>query len=155
MEKKIMRRSAADNTYRHPDFHGALSNGIEYLDRTYGPDAVRAYLWQFATSFYEPLKEQMAARGLTPLGEYLNDLYTAEGGHVQLRSTADVLTVEVAGSPDVLHMRKQAYTVARLYKEVTQTVNEAICDGTAFRYELLEYDEETGRSVQRFSRRAA
>jgi hypothetical protein len=52
-------------------------------------------------------------------------------------------------------MRKQGYTVARLYKEVTQTVNEAICDGTAFRYELLEYDEETGRSVQRFSRRAA
>ena len=44
MAKRIMQRAASDNVYRHPDFHGALSTGIEYLDAKYGPEAVREYL---------------------------------------------------------------------------------------------------------------
>ena len=155
MEKRIMHRTAADNVYRHPDFHGALSNGIEYLDRTYGPEAVREYLWQFATAFYAPLKRQIADRGLEALREYLEQLYTSEGGRIQVRSTGDELLVEVESSPDVMHMRKKEYLVARLFRETTRTVNEAICAGSPFEAELLEYDQQTGRSVQRFRRRAA
>ena len=41
MAKEVMRRQASDNPYLHRDFHGALSAGIEYLDRHYGEDAVR------------------------------------------------------------------------------------------------------------------
>jgi hypothetical protein len=155
MEKRIMRRTAADNTYRHPDFHGALSNGIEYLDRTYGPEAVREYLWQFATAFYAPLKRDIAARGLPALREHFENLYTAEGGRIEVRETADELLVEVESSPDVMHLRKNGYLVARLFREVTHTVNEAICAGSPFASELIEYDEQTGHSVQRFRRRAA
>jgi hypothetical protein len=155
MEKRIMRRTAADNTYRHPDFHGALSNGIEYLERTYGPEAVREYLWQFSNAFYAPLKQRIAERGLDALREYLEDLYGAEGGRIHVRAIDDGLHVEVESSPDVMHMRSAGYHVARLFREVTSTVNEAICAGTPFKAELLEYDEQTGRSVQRFTRRDA
>lgn len=155
MDKRIMRRTAADNPYRHPDFHGALSNGIEYLDRTYGPEAVREYLWQFSSAFYAPLKQKIAEQGLDALREYLENLYGSEGGRIHLRATDDELLVDVESSPDVTHMRKAGYQVARLYREVTGTVNEAICEGTPFKFELLEYDEQTGRSVQRFTRRDA
>ena len=33
-----------------------------------------------------------------------------------------------------------------------ETVNQAICHETAFAAELTEYDDETGRSIQRFYR---
>ena len=49
--------------------------------------------------------------------------------------------------------REHGYTVARLFVETTRTVNEALCEGTPFIAELLEYDDETGRGVQRFTRR--
>ena len=39
--KERLERRAADNAYFHPDFHGALSCGIEYLDAQYGAEAVR------------------------------------------------------------------------------------------------------------------
>ena len=37
--------------------------------------------------------------------------------------------------------------------ETIDTVNRAICHGTPFASELVEYDEWTGRSIQRFYRR--
>jgi len=51
-------------------------------------------------------------------------------------------------------MREHAYPVADLFVETTRTVNEALCEGTDYCAELVDYDPETGRSLQRFSRRA-
>ena len=50
-------------------------------------------------------------------------------------------------------MRKNGYPVARLFHETTKTVNETFCEGTPYAFELVEYDMQTGRSVQRFYRR--
>ena len=49
-------------------------------------------------------------------------------------------------------MRPRGYPVARLFRETTATVDRAICHQTPFAAELLEYDDATGRSVQRFYR---
>ena len=67
MTKQRMQRSAGDNEYLHPDFHGALSAGIEYLHQQYGEEAVREYLWQFARAFYAPLTNDLQRRGLVAL----------------------------------------------------------------------------------------
>ena len=150
-----MRRKAADNEYLHKDFHGALSAGIDYLERNYGEQAVRDYLRQFATSFYAPVTEAINQRGLVAFREYLAIVYEKEGGKVRFDLSEDELTVHVEACPAVMHMRKHGYPVARLFHETTKTVNEAICEGTPFAAELLEYDRETGCSVQRFKRRAS
>jgi hypothetical protein len=42
-----------------------------------------------------------------------------------------------------------------LYSETSNTVYRTICKGTPFVFELLEYDNETGRSKMKFSRRSA
>lgn len=63
--------------------------------------------------------------------------------------------LKVKACPAVMHMRENGYPVARLFHETTKTVNEALCEGTPFEAELAEYDEETGRSVQRFYRRVS
>jgi len=149
-----MRRSAADNEYLHRDFHGALSAGIEYLHEQYGEDAVREYLWQFATAFYAPLTEALRRRGLAALEEHYRRVYDLEGGDVRFDRSEGELRIAVKASPAVTHMRRQGYPVARMFRETIGTVARAVCHGTDFDAELLEYDDETGRSVCRFYRKS-
>lgn len=153
MSRRSIRRTAADNRYLHPDFHGALSVGLEYLENRFGPESVREYLWRFASSFYAPLREEIRARGLSALKAYLERIYGAEGGRFSLDCTEDELTLRVEECPAVAHMRARGYGVAGLFHETTRTVNEAICQDTPFSAELQDYDPQTGRGVQVFRRR--
>ncbi len=153
MASEIMHRAASDNAYLHKDFHGALSAGIEYLHETYGDEAVRQYLRQFARAFYSPLTHSLADRGLIALEEHFRKVYEIEGGAVRFERSASELRIEVEACPAVMHMREHGYSVARLFRETTESVNQAICEGTPFAAELVAYEEETGRSVQRFYRR--
>jgi hypothetical protein len=152
--KEIIRRRAADNEYLHSDFHGALSTGIEYLDRTYGEEAVREYLRQFAAKYYAPLARDINRRGLVALREHFETIYGREGGRIRTELTEDELLLEVEACPAVTHMRDHGYSVARSLVETERTVNAALCEGTPFEAELLEYDPQTGHSIQRFRRRA-
>jgi hypothetical protein len=154
MAKHVMRRGAGDNQYLHKDFHGALSSGLEYLHQNYGEDAVRDYLWQFARAYFAPLTDALRRRGLAAVQEHFEKIYKIEGGEVSFRLTEDDLWIEVAACPAVTHMRDQGYPVAALFRETKATVASAICHQTPYDAELLEYDDQTGRSVQRFHRRA-
>ncbi len=150
MTKRVMRREASDNVYLHKDFHGALSIGIQYLEKNFGEEAVREYLRNFTNTYFAPLKEQIRQRGLLALKEYFEELYEKEGGEVATTLSDDELIVRVAACPAVTHMRQHGYAVANMFYETTRTVNEALVAGTDFAAELVEYDDETGRSVQRF-----
>ena len=154
MAKEVIHRTASDNVYLHKDFHGALSAGIEYLDQHFGEEAVRQYLRQFTVSYYAPLIEAIRQRGLAALGEHFAKVYKEEGAEARIRVTEDELFLEIDACPAVTHMRRHGYPVARLFHETTRTVNEALCQSTPFAAELLDYDHETGRSVQHFYRRA-
>ena len=153
MAKEVMLRKASDNEYFHRDFHGALSGGIDYLDQRYGEDAVREYLRKFTASFYAPLTGALKERGLIALKEHFEQIYEREGVEVRLTFSEDELLMEIDACPAVSHMRRCGYHVARLFGETARTVNETLCEGTPFSAELLEYDEQTGRSVVRFYRR--
>lgn len=155
MPKETMVRSAADNQYLHKDFHGALSTGIEYIHNTYGEEAVREYLRRFTLTYYAPLSAAIKKNGLAALREHYARVYASEGGEIEFTQTDDELVLRVAASPAVMHMREHGYPVARLFGETVKTVNEALCEGSHFATELVEYDPETGRSVQRFYRRCA
>jgi hypothetical protein len=154
MTKQTMSRQASDNEYMHKDFHGALSAGIEYLDRNYGPEAVRHYLRRFALSYYAPLIAEINGRGLIALQEHFETIYAREGGRIHTRLSEDELILEVEACPAVVHMRDHGYAIADRWVETERTMNAALCEGTPFEAELVEYDAQTGRSVQRFSRRA-
>ena len=153
MPRDVIHRSASDNEYLHKDFHGSLSVGLDYIAKNYGDDAVREYLWDFAVSFYAPLKKDLVDRGLVALKEHLAKIYDDESADFSITLSDDELLVEVAACPAVSHMRENGYKVSPYFIETTRTVNEAICDGTPFTAELVEYDEETGKNTQRFHRR--
>ena len=153
MAREVIRRTARDNPYLHKDFHGALSVGLEYLHDKFGEEAVREYLRSFAGEFYAPLTAELRQRGLVALKEHFARVYEEEGGKVDITLTDDELRIEVEACPAVMHMRGRGYPVARLFGETTRTVNEAICEGTPYAAGLLDYDDQTGRGVQRFWRR--
>ena len=153
MAREVMERRASDNVYLHKDFHGALSAGIEYLEKQYGEEAVREYLRRFTLSYYAPLRKDIEKRGLIALKEHFEKMYRREGTAVEIRFTGEELVLSVASCPAVTHMRAGGYPVARLFSETTRTVNETLCEGTPFAAELIFYDEATGKSIQRFSPR--
>ena len=153
MPRETMRRTAADNVYLHKDFHGALSQGLDYLCRRYGEQAVREYLRQFTLRYYAPLRQELFSRGLVALKEHFERVYAVEGGRLSTRLADDELVLEIEACPAVIHMRENGQTVSPLFRETSRVVNEALCEGTPYRAELLEYRDEDGRSVQRFVRR--
>lgn len=153
MPKEVMRRRAADNEYLHKDFHGAMSCGIQYLQDTYGPEAVIEYLRRFTDAYHSPLKQKLIEQGLPALAEYTRGVYELEGGDIEIDLDDDQMLLRIAECPAVRHMKEHGYRVADMWVETTRTVNERLCEGTPFGFELLEYDELTGRSVQRFYRR--
>ena len=152
MAKEVMRRSAADNEYLHKDFHYALSVCVEYVGRLYGAEAVREWLRRFAASWYAPLTADVKARGLIALKEHFERVYAIEEAAIRIEQTEDELTLFVDQCPAVAHIRERGLPVAPLFHETSKSVNEAICEGTPFAAELVEYDERTGRSAQRFYR---
>lgn len=153
MAGEVMRRRASDNEYLHKDFHGALSVGLDYLREHYGEESVREYLREFAGAFYAPLTGDIKQRGLVALKEYFEKLYETEGGEISITFSSEELIVCVQACPAVTHIRKNNHSVSPLFYETTKTVNETICRDTPFAAELVEYDPQTGRSVQRFYRR--
>ncbi len=155
MAKQVMERSASDNEYLHKDFHGALSAGLDYVAKHFGEDAVREYLRQFTRSYYAPLIAKLNEEGLSALRDHFRWLYELEAGEAEITCSEDELVVSVKACPAVSHMREQSYAVSPLFSETTRTVNETLCEGTPFAAELVEYDEETGQSTQRFYRRSA
>jgi hypothetical protein len=157
MTKRIMDRSAADNVYLHKDFHGALNQALIYVERVFGEAAVKEYLRQFAGAFYAPLSRAMAERGLDALKEYLMKTYAEEGAEIRIdmrpeQGEAAELVLSVPDCPAVSHIKKMGLKLSPLFSETSRTVNEAICAGTPYEAELLEYEPATGRSVQRFRR---
>jgi hypothetical protein len=153
MAKEIMTRKATDNSYLHKDFHGAMNICIEYLHRTFGPQAVREYLGNFASTFYSPLAQAICERGLIVLKEYFEKIYGLEGANINITLSEDELRLTIPECPAVIHIQKQGLPVDPLFFETTKTVNETICRGTEFSFELVEYDPTTGKSIQRFFRR--
>ncbi len=153
MAKEVMRRSASDNEYLHKDFHGALSVGLDYLAENYGRQAVEDYLKRFTLSFYAPLRQALQNKGLGALKEHFERLYKTEGGEVEFKLTDNELLISVAACPAVMHMRENSYSVSSLFSLTTSAVNEALCQDTPYAAELVEYDEQTGKSIQRFYRR--
>ena len=89
---------------------------------------------------------------LSALKEHFERIYEIEGGKIEIEFSEDEMTVQVESCPAVMYLREKEYPVAELFVETTKTVNEVLCEGSEFSAELVEYDPQTGRSVQRFWR---
>lgn len=153
MALERMHRSAADNTYLHKDFHGALSVGLLFLEKEYGADAVREYLRDFALHYHAPLRGALCTEGLAALRRYFEAIYSTEGATFQITGDADTLLLTIAACPALAHMRRCGHPISPLFHETGRSVYAALCEDTPFAYERRAYDPATGASSHFFSRR--
>ena len=153
MKKLLMRRKASDNIYYHPDFHSALNIAIDYLEKNHGKSAVKEYLQQFASSYYNPLTESIRKQGLSALKKYLKDLYKKENGDIDIVYSKDAMTVLIKRCPAILHIKKKGGQPAKSFSETTKTVYETILKGTEYEFKMLNYDKKTGRALLTFRKK--
>lgn len=150
---RVMKRKAADNRYLHKDFHGALSNGLIYLERMYGREAAVAFLRRFADTYHAPLRASMIALGLAPLRDYLQSIYEVEGAAFTLSASEDELVLDLAACPALAHLKARGMPVAPIFGDIGLHLYRALCEGTPFAFERSGFDPATGACRMRFRRR--
>jgi hypothetical protein len=148
--KQIIEQKASDNIYFHRDFHIALNYGIEYLYKSFGEEAVREYLMQFANTYFEPLKKSLMEKGLHALKEHYEKIYKIENAAFDMSISQNELLIHLFESPAVMHIKANGHPVSSLYRETVATVNKEICKNTPYDCEVVEYEHENGAYKLRF-----
>lgn len=146
---KTLDCKATDHEYLHKDFHGALCYAIDYLDKTYGPDATTEFLQQLGKTFYAPLIAALKQQGLSALEKHYRDIFTKEAGKFNLNYDGDVLILTVNECPAVSHLKKRNLFFTERFCETTVVVNQTICSRAGYRCSC-KYDSGLGRCVQKF-----
>ena len=93
-------------------------------------------------------------RGLAAIKEYLEGIYSKEKSSISIiMDSDDELTASVELCPAVEHIRKNKNEPSKQYIETTRTVYRTICENTPYAFELLNYEDLTGKTKMRFFRR--
>jgi len=133
----------------HKDFHGAMSFGLEFLERHYGSQGVEEFLSGLANTVYRDLVDDLRKRGLPALRDHWQHIFTIEEGEVEFKMEGETLVLHVHRCPAIDHMKGRGYAVARRFCEHTGIVNDAVCRAAGYVAEV-DYDQSAGRCVQRF-----
>ena len=158
MNKELkMVRKASDNKYLHKDFHNILNIGLNYVKDKYGDEAVKEYIRQIALTYYAPLKDEIRKKGLDAIEAHIKDVYEKEEwiDHVSFARLRTRLTVSIDECPGVSHIKKSGGQVSPLYIQTTKTLYETICESTKYEFELISYDEKSGKAEFVFVSRKA
>ena len=152
MAKLVMDRRASDNKYLHRDFHVSGDTGIAYVGRLWGDSAVTEYLENFTVSWYSPLIAGIKKNGLDALQEHIEKIYGIEEASdvLHITRTKNELKINVDRCPAISYMRSIGHEPSPWYKELTSTVNRVIAEKSGVGFEMISYDEKTGRASYRF-----
>jgi hypothetical protein len=150
MEKMV--RKASDNKYFHRDFHVGLNLGIEYIAEIYGDDAVIEYLEEYTRVYHKPLIEAIKKQGLAAIEDYFTRLYEIEEAPevISFSRNENELIIEISECPVIKYIKSQGKGISHLFIETTNTVNKTLVEGTPYAFEMISFDNETGKSRHRF-----
>ena len=148
MTKMTMDRRAADNKYFHKDFHTSLNHGVQFISEKYGYEGLVEYLSGFAKSFYAPLITDAKERGLVAIKEQIEKIYEIEEASGDLKTVlaGNKLDVAIEKCPAVEYIKKAGKTPARYFIETTATVYRTIAEEAGLKFEMISYDDETGKA---------
>jgi len=132
----------------HRDFHASILDGYNYVKDTYGEEAVREVMGNFARGVHRSMHEKLAKGDSSELVEFWRYYIGREGGDFSVEKTADggaVLTVRKCPALEYLEKRGVAggeglCAATRLFNEElakgTPFVIETTCDGKSCRQTL-------------------
>ena len=151
---RIMDLKRGENKYLHRDFHFHGDLALRYLGEHFGENGVRGFLTDYVNNFYAPLLADGKKRGLVAIKEWIERLYTVEEASELLTCTleGDKLTVKIAESPAIRHLRATGTEPCKYYIEQTRTLYSAMADSLNFSFNLDYYDD-TGKAEFSFKTR--
>ena len=148
----IMDRRASDNPYFHQEFHNLLNRGIDYLAKTYGVAAAKAYLDRFAAGYYQKDLENICESGLPALIEAIKKAYEKEKcpEAVCFEQEGKHLIVTTAYCPAVKFIKDTQRPVSEHYLLSIDAVLSAFAKAGGYQLIIDRYDPETGGGRYRF-----
>ena len=154
-DTEVMDRKAAQNEYFHPDFHHSTNRCLHYVGEKFGDGEVRAMLHQYADTVLAPVVEDVKARGLAALGEWIRSTYEKEKAPdaAELSQTEGELSVRICRCPAVSHLRGKGREISPWFVKSTEYVMEAVAARCGLGFEMGDYDHETGGVDYRFWRK--
>jgi hypothetical protein len=133
----------------HKDFHGAMSFGLEFLERHYGAEGTEEFLSGLAGTVYRDLVNDLRERGIDALRDHWQHIFAIEEGEAEFEMEGETLVLRVHRCPAIHHMKAHGYKIAPHFCEHTRIVNDAICQAADYLAEV-ESDQSAGACVQRF-----
>lgn len=155
MAKHVMDRKASDNKYLHRDFHTSMDLGVKYLGENFGDNAVTDYLRKFTVDYYSPLIAEAKKTGLKAIADHIKNTYEIEEAPevLDMTLTDSELRVKVSACPAVTYFNKTGYTPSKWYRCTTSTWGEALADALDYGFEMISYEDATGKAEYRFFKR--
>ena len=138
---KKMERKVSDNKYLHKDFHVSFDLGLAYIGDKFGKEHVSKYLRDYARSYYKKMT-------LNELDNYFKFIYEQEEASDLLETELEdkSLKISVKRCPAMEFMRSQNHEPSKYYAETTKTLYKELAQICGFEFELIEYDDTTGKA---------
>jgi hypothetical protein len=148
----IMDRKASDNEYFHKDFHSSLNMAIDYLAENYSIDVLEDYFDDYVSNVYQKTIIDINARGLKAVEDKILDTYAKEKSidAVETILNGNKLSVKVKYCPAVKHLLSTGRKVTKHFIYSTSLVMQKLADKTGLKFNMLSYDNETGKAEYEF-----
>lgn len=132
----------------HKDFHGILNLLFDYIDESYGEEALFKMYSDIIKETYEPLINEIRATGLSAIEEHYKSIMKLEDGEHTAEYGNGTLTITVHRCPAVEHIKKNRAPISKHFCRIsTVLVNEVIGDKTGYNCSV-DYDQENGACTQ-------
>jgi len=140
--------------YLHRDFHLLGDNALKYCADIHGEDAVVGFLRDFTVAYYAPVIDDVKARGLAAIKEWLEKMYEVEEASEVLHTSleGDTLSVTVDECPVIRYMRSLNQEPSKYYIEETRAVYAALAEAAGFGFALDAYAENGAASYRFFKK---
>ena len=139
---RVMDLKKEDNKYLHRDFHFHGDLAMRYLGEHFGENGGRSFLTDYVNNYYAPQIADAKKRGLIALKEWIEKLYEIEeASHLLCCTlTENCLSVSIAESPAIAHLRSTGTEPCEYYIELTRTLYSAMADSLNLSFHLGYYD---------------
>ena len=151
--RKVMERKSSDNKYLHKDFHISQNILMDYIQRSFGAEALINYLEQYTVAYHNPLNQKIKQGNIGALLNYFIEIYKKEEWPVKISSDENYIEIEQDACPGISHIRSGGGEPCLNYRETYYTIYRTLCEGTPFEYILKYFNDETGACKQLFLRK--
>ena len=115
------------------DFYFAINATFRFIERKLGREGLRRYWSDLGRDYFAPVSVAWKLGGLPAVADYWRAFFQAEpGGDVEIKATAQSVTLEVRTCPAIQHLRAHGREVDGCFCQHCYFVTEAMAAPAGF-----------------------